>query len=916
MKLMISNGTQTASAGIVMQRRIEAGPRSPALFVGRISGFNRIVLLAIIALMAFAMTPMRAAAASSTIGAEAVLPLQSSQLFSVAIGDSPDDGSVQNYNPPVFTWLYSGDNPWHMTFDLTTRIFRFQLSTNAGATFSSLYWNIATSNNCYNFLPPITNPDGSTYTGTNYWRVIYYANDGTTVLGTGPVHNFRISASATNWDRSMLADSNFLYSVVGQHPHFLFNNGNKSAVRNYLMNSVHWNYFTNGAAEAVTQPWWNNASVYTNMNQGYSIQFTIQYLYSVALMYQMSPDPYWANQHPEKMFDLFVKQWIALNQSHVEAYSSGTAAYEMFPIVADWLWPILSDETRSNTVYAMEEFVKYAVYEGWWYEDSGYYMTNYYNWNTRQAGSSSAFKTGNSHSRYDTQPALLMCLSCWSSSATLRQLLDFPLNYSYAVKDYGRGDEGRAYNANNFQTYLNWGGDMIELPLLAAAHLERSPYFQKMMGLYCYSEPMNYRGTAEPWGDLGYGIGPKVQGAGLYCNGYLMREIAAYAGNGAALKQAVRQDSNPDMFREMEWASAYYASNPPTQVDWPSTAYIDTLWGYAVCGSSQPGDYGAFTNGVGFMTQARPGPRMEHCNPCDGALQLWAYGAQISAGGVGAYRKHPMYNSSMIFVDGVGVRGGVYWDPAASWYSRFTAFTNCDDFSYVASDTTKSYLLTNLLGIQFDRDYWPFYAYATNARPYLTGMNRHILFPHKKYLVLYDSMTASQPAKFQWLWHYLEPTGTVNTNACSFNYTSTNMVSGVPVTTYIVPFVDPASMTLTNLAGTNNAWFNPFTTERYDDGQFSYLTEPRYNGNIWVYNKTAATSWHFGWVVYPVKPGGAAPIITRINDYSVRIQADGNDDTITIDPSGTPTKFTVNLTGPNLGGRRLAPPGAPQVSPP
>jgi hypothetical protein len=194
-------------------------------------------------------------------------------------------------------------------------------------------------------------------------------------------------------------------------------------------------------------------------------------------------------------------------------------------------------------------------------------------------------------------------------------------------------------------------------------------------------------------------------------------------------------------------------------------------------------------------------------------------------------------------------------------------------------------------------------------------MNRHILFPHKKYLVLYDAMTSTQPATFQWLWHYLEPTGTVNTNACSFSYTCTNAYNGSNVSVYVVPFVNPASMTLTNLPGTNNAYFNPFTNERYNDGQFTYLSEPPYNGSIWVYNNTPSTNWHFGWVVYPVKWGGTAPTITRIDDYTVRIQCDGNDDTIAINPSNPGTPFTVDLNGPNLGGHRLAPPGQPQVIP-
>ena len=65
---------------------------------------------------AFATTVTQAATPTvKTIGPEALLPLQSSQQFSSAVNDAPDDGSVQNYNPPIFTWIYNGDNPWGIT---------------------------------------------------------------------------------------------------------------------------------------------------------------------------------------------------------------------------------------------------------------------------------------------------------------------------------------------------------------------------------------------------------------------------------------------------------------------------------------------------------------------------------------------------------------------------------------------------------------------------------------------------------------------------------------------------------------------------------------------------------------------------------------------------------------------------------
>lgn len=898
----IRSGTQSAPQSLVSCRTLYVVPPGWAR-PGRVFGnFSKLVLV----FLSMAFAGFTASGQSNTVVSEASLPLQSSQLFSVAHGDAPDDGSVQTLNPPVFTWVYNGDSPWMMATDLKPRTFIFQLSTNAN--FSPLYWNIATSNNVYNTLPPITNSDGSTYLGTNYWRIIYLNNNANTVLSTGVVHNFTLATTATSWDRSMLADSNYLYSVLSPHPHMFFWATNRDAVSAYVRGGPYWYTLTNTAFTAVTQSWWNNENVFTNLNPAVA-RNDIYYVYFAALMYQLTTNSYIASQNPGTMLDIYARYWMNQYDDQIDAYTANYEVAKMFPIAADWLWNLMTPAQRNDVVYAISKTAQFYVAGQWWFTGTPLDTNRNYYYSNSVVGYTAAPKTGNSHERFDNGAGLTMCLSLWNESSNLQAYFPYYINMSVANKDFARGDEGRGYNRSSFSAASDWGAYLAATPLLSAAHLERCPDYDQFIELWSYSEPVGYRGLGEPWGDLGYAIGfPNL--TAMYYDDQLMQDLALFRNNGSVMAQSHHQHPVGSLYHyaEFEAFQGYYYPNTPADVNWPSNAYVDTLFGYAVCGSRQPADPGAFTNGVGFMTQARPGPRMEHGNPTDGSIQMWAYGAQITGGGVGGYRKHPMYSSAMIFVDGIGVDGSAVWNPVASWYSRFIAFTNTPDFTYLASDTTASYNRTNMVNAQFGPDDFPFYSYTTNTRPYLTSMIRHILFPHQKYLVLYDTMTSSQAAQFQWLWHYQEPTGTVNANACSFTYTCTNLYNEGTVTVYVAPFVDPSLMTLTNLPGTNNAYFNPFTGEHYNDNNYPALANPGYNGNIWVYNTTPTTNWHFGWVVYPVKWNGTAPTITRINDYAVRVQDGDNDDTITINPTNGPSMFTLNLTGPNLGARPLIPP--------
>lgn len=893
--------------------------------------FSRLVLSLI--LSAFA-TLAASGQTNFTIGPEASLPLLSSQLFLNQHGTTPADGSVQALNPPIFNWIYNGDNPWNFAVDTSPRTFEFQLSTNAN--FSPLYWDIFTSNNCYNTLPPITNADGSTWQGTNYWQIIYGNSTATSILATGMVHTFTLSSSAANWDRSMLADSNYLYSVLSPHPHMAFWATNRAAAlqffTTYSAGNFNWINISNMAVQAVTNSWWTNSSVFSKQSAGNIIGNDFYYLFWVSFVYQLTTNSYLASYHPEIMYDQFIHWYTTNGMDRIAAYDSDDTAAKMMPMVMDYLWPLMNAKQQGNAIYALDEAVKFYVNEDWWFYGSPADTNRIYAYTNRLMSFQGAGKEGGSHQRYDADAGLAMCMGGWASSSNLQYYFPYFLNYMLAINDPCAGDEGRAYNDDRIWTSRAFGANAMAIYAFRQARLELNPFYVDDASQFSYMEPVNYQSWTEPWGDLGYTpvvpLGARL-GDLAYDNQLYFWDSSYMTGDGAMLQQYNHQ--NPGGFvggvgirgsPQFDALTSFYFSTPPVQRSWPTNFYIDPVRGYCVCASYQPNDYNAFSNGVGFVTQARPDVQGNHGMYSDGSVQLWAYGASANSGGCQSYQKHPMFHSGAIMVDGIGIDVPPC-NPAEQWYSRFTAFTNTVDYSFVSMDTTKAYNRSNWnTGSDWsqrpsDHIFAPFYDYSTNKRPYLSSMMRNVIFPHKKYLVLYDTMATTQPAHFQWIWHFMETNNaSVNTNGCSFTYTCTNFFNGSNVTVCVVPFVNSNSMALSYLPGTNNYYTNPVTGESYAGNTTLNLSTPAPlpNGTIWVQNVAATNAWHFGWVIYPVKWNGIGPTITRINDNSVSVQDGDNNDTITIDPTTTPPTVTMELTGSDLGVSQLLAPSNLQVT--
>jgi hypothetical protein len=234
--------------------------------------------------------------------------------------------------------------------------------------------------------------------------------------------------------------------------------------------------------------------------------------------------------------------------------------------------------------------------------------------------------------------------------------------------------------------------------------------------------------------------------------------------------------------------------------------------------------------------------------------------------------------------------------PTEPYYSRLLAWTNNDELTYVCADLTRVYARSNFHPTGYGLT--PDFAARYNGGPlrFLTNVNRHLLFPRKKYWVVFDVMQTVTNATFSWLYHVLEPTATINTNSCSFSYTASNHYRGKPVVVYVSHVVDSSKLNLTNMTGTNLVRANPITGENYraiEDGNFR-------SHAIWVSNRTPTTNWHFMSVIYPVRQGETPPVVTRLDDFSVRVQRGADDDLISFNPARRDASTYIDLEAMRL----------------
>jgi hypothetical protein len=720
-------------------------------------------------------------------------------------------------------------------------------------------------------------------------------SNATQVIATSAVRTFTMPADAVKWDRSMFTNTAWLISKTALHPHLYFTSAERPAVLKWCQTSQWasaWLAISNRAFQTITQTWWNTPAARDLYDWPWRIA-------EIALVYLLTTNSFLLSADPMEAATQFAEYWFS---NRFDLQESNEDKLGLMALIYDWLYPHMTGVQRTTVRSAIESTCRYFLHSYWWFGDPAPPDRNYLPPSKISAGS--AAMLGSSHPTRAAGAGLMCALAAMGESEFLRALFPYVMNYSIAqfgpyVDDGGPINQGRGY----LQGQLGWGRaapSILASSVFPEARLQSNPRWRGIVEFMMHMEPILFSQVNEPWGDLG-------KGRPTYWLSYYMRDLALYAQSAEGWRHYLRAIENSDRYigpPDVRQLLIPYRFPPPGEAA-ASTVFVNPDGGWAISASKPPNSYDAYTNGVGFITHARPrGSEVNHSEFTDGEVQMWAYGATITDGGVGSYRKHPMYHNCLL-VDGIGT-----WlpqRPLHDWFSRLIAWTNTDAFTYVAMDITRAFNRSNFTIGGYNLNNAAVNFYSTHKVPHVSLVERHIVFPRKKYWVIFDRLQTTSNATFTWKWNVLEPTAVVNTNTVvgantnswGFSYSCTNHYNGSNVFVFVGHVSDPGALSVIHLAGTDYARYNPITGEDY--GATDGDPNPRWNHTIWVSNSTKTTNWHFLSVVFPRRWDMREPEIQGIpgDNSAVRVKLPRSfDDTIRFRESGTNVIVELVLSDP------------------
>jgi hypothetical protein len=877
--------------------------------------------------------------AGQVIGPEAAIPLPKSAIFSGPINFQPGDGDTVQINPPSIQWCYVPDATVAHS-DMEMKTFLLQVAYDSG--FSSLALNVTSYWNFYSTLAPfIKSPV--------YWKVGYCHGSNSTAYAWSAVRSFTIATNALNWNRSMLTDP--LYVSGKGHPFISVKPSTRVAASNFLFTAINaynsgttdhsmrdlgygFKGITNIASRALTNSFWP-AGVPPSPWTGASGEWAVD-VGDVCLMWAVTRSPVWSNAHPELALQAMANYYITNNgyRSDVIGNSQYDDMERTLALGYDWCYDLMDTTTRSNVLNALAYRCRYILcgfdtamwdsknpsYTDGKGDPSGAYVDGFITRPYSQA------KWGHSHGTDNYHNAMIMALAGAADHPWCKGLFDYGVNYmlgpSYVYANVM--GVGRPYTLVHMFENKMLNTHVIFQMALPEVGWTNNPFWAKAADWWDRVLPVQMYQGHEPWGDTTYGY------EGFWQDDKFGRQLTFFTGNGRYLRHWKREwefwtgPLNHGSASDNFWTALIPFSFPYTNIIETDTTNLAALYakeGWVISASGTPSSASSFTNGVGLIFQARPaGAITGHALPSDGSFQMWAYGAPITDGagldmygGYCGYEKVPWSHYTLL-VNGLGQCQPQY-RTVEPWYSRIYAYTNCDAFTYCAADLTRAYARSNFLA---SGDTLPAqFAALHSGGPlsYVGNVTREILFNRKKYFVIYDTMqTGNAPTNtFTWIYHVMENTLNLNAQAMSFTYTATNAYNQGNVSVYVSHIVAPNLMSVTDLTGTS-VRVNPITGENYwTNAPPSNLGDkwPRAHA-LWFSNKTPTNNWHFMSVIYPVKPGAAAPQITRLDDYTVAVTNGVEGDVIGFNTNSPfASRATLMVNSSAISGSTYVPPVRP-----
>jgi hypothetical protein len=863
--------------------------------------------------------------AAEVIGPGAHVPLPDSARYNAAINFRPGTNETVTLNPPVFSWPYMSDPAFSATYWTYPNQFQFQVAYDTA--FTKLAVNKRVVYNFWNLIAPFTN-------NTVYWRVGYLNAAGTATNSWSAPRTLFISPSATLWDRSHLATNNYV-SAKMVHPFYSFHESDRTAYTNFLgVCEAHFRAGTGTiweknvgygwlaartlASNTIAACWWNayDPTAATNVACARIDNATwANSVSTVAFVYQLTRRQEFSNAAPWNAIHRLAQKYLGAHwDQYANVNSFGCCSQGMDEVRAlatgfDWTYEWLTPRQRTNVLAAIEGACQWQLYFGGvnfflMYENGNANWINPSRMMTNSVSSNSYVTTASilrkgtshSHSLFQTVFSAAMAVygdssptNTFPQSGAAKTYFELGVNW-LIVKTYWAGDKAALNQSRGYGAMLLGDNRQVQNGILLdrifpEMQFARIPWYSAAADWMDKTTPPGYFSFYDPWGEGG----PEVSWAqSIYRNWAFFLNTIDTNRAGVIYQHWLNErffysppyyHTPPDQPEELS-VPFYYAAPVSRNSDTNVQLFVNDGW---VAGTTQPANtYGGYTNGLGLNFWARPyggysgagSGSHSYCN--DGSFQIWAYGAQITSGGMGnvGMEGQPSWQHNTVTVDGLGQAQSAYAIPREA-FSRIIAFTNADDFAFMGADLTYSYPHDDVTVQNGPPRYDSLHNYGSLRG--LNYMKRFILWPRKKYFVIYDTMQTSNNSTFSWVYHVVQA-ATINTNGCSFSYASSNIMGG-SVTTYVAHVVNSSSMSLSNLTGTN-VYGNPLTGENYAWAD----PHPRKHA-IWVSNKVPAKNWHFMSVIYPVQPGTAAPQIRRLDDFTVEVINGQESDVISFDPA-------------------------------
>ena len=843
------------------------------------------------------------------ISSDALLAPDNQMLWGVVINRAPGDKVQADVNPPRFRWFYvpnmqelqlSDPPPKHLQV-----LYRFRFQIADEPTFKKPIVNVDTDFNCYNELAPL--PEGKTY----YWRIGYMcqvlapngvADEKTAAIplekepsSWSLVRSFHIAPGTPKWDRSALVNPKF-----GPHPRMPFAKDQLDTLRNLVKNdpatkAIFDESIRFYADKIIEHPQWDNWPE-TDTDDRVTSYYTVgKDLIRAAMAYKITGDPKYKNV-------VNILATIATYPPGGKSSPEGmggdrsedsTTLTEYLALGYEWFY----DEYTTAQLKAFETSLEWRI-DKWMNEFQ--WGGTFYNivetpaYTGPIANMSSLFISGGGHSWEGTMATLPAAIAIYEKSPLARKFFHIVVNYLIGVGENSSQFGGYNLGCSYGQSHLKWMlyQTMYINSALPELQIFKNPYYKQVGQYFTALVPIGL--PSAPWGRI------DSQGAGVSHRREVFRLLAYITGDRILLQNWINAGGN-NYFNWRPWvhvvAPLHFSGvlEPETGT---KTRYMFPVTGFAMSHKYPPTDPKAYTDGAGVIFRCFAGGPVFYNET---AFQFYAYGQMINfGGGTGGAEPHGHHTMShnTILVDGIGQNpaGRNRWD--VGYKAVMMAHAQGDDYVYWMGDATMSYPRTpaNVSSwvIRFDPE-----IYGKRAVPYLKRFRRHILFIRDKYVLVFDDLATEpgKPAKFNWLWHVLQK------GEAKYDAKLGRVVYPAGDVKVILQHISrPGDIEYQNLQDLEGL-VNPVTGEDFRKNKHTakHLKDPRWSKfiphhNMWFTNKAPAEQFNFFTVIYPVKPGDAAPIITRLDDLTVKIEDSQGTDVISFDPETKhPATIVVDL---------------------